>query len=73
VTVLGHTNWPSRIAVSASSLYARNLFNFFKLMADKDSGGLTVNMDDQIIADTCLTQGGKVVHPKLTERAGEGA
>jgi len=73
VTVVGHTNWPSRIAVSASSLYARNLFNFFKLMADKDSGGLTVNMDDQIIADTCLTQNGKVVHPKLTERAGEGA
>ena len=73
VTILGHTNWPSRIAVSASSLYARNLFNFFKLMEDKDSGGLKVNMEDQIIADTCLTQGGKVVHPKLTERAGEGA
>jgi NAD(P) transhydrogenase subunit alpha len=73
VTIVGHTNWPSRIAVSASSLYARNLFNFFKLMEDKDSGGLTVNMEDQIIADTCLTQNGKVVHPKLTERAGEGA
>jgi len=73
VTILGHTNWPSRLAVSASSMYARNLFNFFKLMADSESGGLSVNMDDQIMADTCLTQGGKVVHPKLTERAGEGA
>ena len=73
VQVLGYTNWPSRIAVSASSLYARNLFNFLKVMADKESGGLNVDMDDPIMKETCLTQGGAVVHPKLKDSAGEGA
>jgi NAD(P) transhydrogenase subunit alpha len=73
VTIVGHTNWPSRIAVSASALYARNLFNFVKLMADKESGGLKVDMDDQIMKDTCLTQGGQVVHERFKETTGEGA
>ena len=73
VSVVGHTNWPSRIAVSASSLYARNVFNFVKLMADKESGALKVDMEDRIMKDTCLTQGGQVVHEKLKQSAGEGA
>ena len=32
VKLVGHTNVPSRIAVDASALYARNLFNFLGLM-----------------------------------------
>jgi NAD(P) transhydrogenase subunit alpha len=70
VTIVGYANWPSRIAVSASSLYARNLFNFVQLMADKESKQLKVNMDDQVIAETCLTRGGKVVHERLQDAAG---
>src|SRR5438309_2460505 len=33
VTIMGYTNLPGRLAVDASSLYARNLFNFVSLFA----------------------------------------
>ncbi len=73
VTIIGHGNWPSRIAVSASSLYARNLLNFVKLLADKETKALKVDMDDQIMKETCLTRDGQVVHPRLTDSGGEGS
>ncbi|RDD61760.1 Re/Si-specific NAD(P)(+) transhydrogenase subunit alpha [Ferruginivarius sediminum] len=65
VTIIGHTNWPSRIAVSASQMYARNLLNFLQLMVDKENKTLTVDMEDEIMKATCLTREGKVVHPNL--------
>src|SRR6185437_16007658 len=36
VKIVGHANVPSRIAVDASALYARNIFNFLGLIIDKD-------------------------------------
>jgi NAD(P) transhydrogenase subunit alpha len=67
VTIVGYANWPSRVAVSASSLYARNLFNFLQLMVDKESKQLKVNMDDQLIAGTRLTQDGEVIHERVKD------
>jgi NAD(P) transhydrogenase subunit alpha len=67
VTIVGHANWPSRVAVSASNLYARNLFNFLQLMVDKESKQLKVNMDDQLIAGTRLTQDGEVIHERVKD------
>ena len=43
VKLVGHTNVPSRIAVDASALYARNLFNFLGLMIDKKTGALKID------------------------------
>ena len=40
VTIMGYTNLPGRLAVDASSLYARNLFNFVSLIVDKKTGAL---------------------------------
>jgi NAD(P) transhydrogenase subunit alpha len=65
VTIMGHTNLPGRLAVDASSLYARNLFNFVSLFADKKAGGINLNWDDEIIKGACLTRDGQVVHPAL--------
>ncbi|MDZ7711671.1 MAG: Re/Si-specific NAD(P)(+) transhydrogenase subunit alpha [Rhodovibrio sp.] len=67
VTIVGHGNWPSRLAVSASNLYARNLFNFLQLMVDKESKQLKVNMDDQLVAGTRLTQDGEVIHERVKD------
>jgi NAD(P) transhydrogenase subunit alpha len=67
VTIVGYANWPSRVAVSASNLYARNLFNFLQLMLDKESKQLKVNMDDQLIAGTRLTQDGEVIHERVKD------
>ncbi|MBK1697426.1 Re/Si-specific NAD(P)(+) transhydrogenase subunit alpha [Rhodovibrio salinarum] len=67
VTIVGYANWPSRLAVSASSLYARNLFNFLQLMVDKESKQLKVNMDDQLVSGTRLTQDGEVIHERVKD------
>ena len=67
VTIVGYANWPSRVAVSASNLYARNLFNFLQLMVDKESNQLKVNMDDQLVAGTRLTQDGEVIHERVKD------
>jgi NAD(P) transhydrogenase subunit alpha len=68
VRIVGHANVPSRIAVDASALYARNLVNFLGLIIDKDKA-LKVDPADEIIKGTLLTQGGAVVHPALAPAA----
>jgi NAD(P) transhydrogenase subunit alpha len=65
VKIVGHLNLPSRLATDASSLYARNLLAFVSLMIDKESKGLKINWEDEIIKGTALTRDGKVVHPAL--------
>jgi NAD(P) transhydrogenase subunit alpha len=65
VTIMGYTNLPGRLAVDASSLYARNLFNFVSLIVDKKTGALALNWDDEIVKGAALTRDGQVVHPAL--------
>jgi len=66
VKIAGHANVPSRIAVDASQLYARNLLNFLALIIDKDKG-LKIDPADEIIKGTLLTRDGAVVHPALAK------
>lgn len=61
VTLIGYSDMPSRVAVDASQLYARNLYNFVStLLIDKD--GLNVKWDDELITGTLLTRDGATVH-----------
>jgi len=62
VKLIGHTNYPSRIAVDASALYARNLLNFLGLIVDKKESSLKIDPADEIIKGTMLTRDGAVVH-----------
>jgi proton-translocating NAD(P)+ transhydrogenase subunit alpha len=62
VTIMGYTNLPGRLAVDASSLYARNLFNFVSLFVDKKTGAAKLNWDDEIIKGAGLTRNGAIVH-----------
>ncbi|MEX3954536.1 Re/Si-specific NAD(P)(+) transhydrogenase subunit alpha [Trinickia sp. EG282A] len=57
VTIVGHTNLPAMVAADASSLYARNLFDFLKLIVTKE-GTLNIDMADDIVAATLLTRDG---------------
>ncbi len=68
VTIMGHTNLPGRLAVDASSLYARNLFNFVSLLADKKTGTANLNWDDEIVKGAGLTKDGAIVHPALAPK-----
>jgi H+-translocating NAD(P) transhydrogenase subunit alpha len=59
VTIVGETNLPALVAADASSLYARNVLDFLKLILPKDSE-LKVDMEDDIVAACLMTQGGEV-------------
>ncbi len=68
VTVLGHRNWPARIPVASSALYARNLLTFLSTFWDKDARAPKLPADDDIIKGVMLTRGGAVVHPNFLPR-----
>ncbi len=68
VKIIGHLNMPSRIAVDASQLYARNLFSFLALLVDQE-GRLKIDLEDEIIKATLLTRDGAVVNPALAPPA----
>ena len=60
VTLVGETNLPALVAADASSLYARNVLDFLKLVVGKE-GTLQVPPDDDIVAACLMTQGGEVM------------
>ncbi|MFL9867911.1 Re/Si-specific NAD(P)(+) transhydrogenase subunit alpha [Paraburkholderia fungorum] len=53
VHIAGYTNLPAMVATDASSLYARNVFDFLKLIIDTD-GNLKIDASDDIVAATLL-------------------
>ena len=59
VTLVGETNLAAQVAADASALYARNVFDFLKLVIDKD-GTFQVPLDDDIVAACLMTQAGEV-------------
>ena len=65
VKLVGHLNVPSRIAVDASALYARNVLTFLTPLVDKETKALKIDRADEIVAATLLTEGGAVVHPSF--------
>ncbi|HBU41860.1 MAG TPA: NAD(P)(+) transhydrogenase (Re/Si-specific) subunit alpha, partial [Microbacterium sp.] len=72
VRIVGHRNVPSRVAVDASQLYARNLYNFLSPHIDKESGAINLDPADETVSGTQLTRDGAVVHPSLTDAPAPG-
>ena len=69
IKIVGYTNVAGRVAQSASSLYARNLFSFIETLIDKTSKALAVNWDDDLVKATALTRDGAVIHPNFQPKA----
>jgi NAD(P) transhydrogenase subunit alpha len=69
VKIVGHLNVAGRIAASASSLYAKNLYAFLEILVDKPSKSLAVKWDDEIVKATVLTRDGAVVHPGFAPKS----
>jgi len=67
VTLVGITNIPALMATDASSLYARNLFNFIAPMLQED-GSLQINRDDEVIDAALLCAGGEFLKPQLLSK-----
>lgn len=64
VKLVGHRNVASRLAADSSALFSRNLYNFLSAFWDKESGRPV--FDEEIGNAVRLTQGGKIVHERLT-------
>ena len=63
VVVLGWHNWPGRIPVASSALYARNLMTFLTTFWDKEAKAPKLPPEDDIVKGVMLTRGGAAVHP----------
>ena len=59
VTLVGETNLPALVAADASSLYARNVLDFLKLIVNKD-GALHMDLEDDIVAACLMAHEGTV-------------
>jgi NAD(P) transhydrogenase subunit alpha len=65
VSIIGKYNLASTVPYHASQLYARNITAFLLYLV-KD-GKLRLNLQDEIVRETLVTQGGEVVNARLRE------
>ena len=52
VNIMGESNILNKLPVSASNLYAKNMFNFVNNLFDKDKKAFEINLEDEIITKT---------------------
>ena len=54
IKIMGEKNILNKLPVSASNLYAKNLFNFISNLYDKENKKININMEDEIIKNTLV-------------------
>ena len=54
VKIMGESNILNKLPVSASNLYAKNVFNFIDNLIDKDNKKININLEDEIIEQTLI-------------------
>jgi NAD(P) transhydrogenase subunit alpha len=68
VKIMGPENIPTTIPYHASQMYAKNVATFLIHLVDE--GNLKIDTEDEITEGTLITQGGKVVNPRVLEAMG---
>lgn len=66
VTIIGYIDHPSKVPVHGSQLYTKNITTFLLNMAKE--GELRMNMEDEIVAATLVTENGEIKHQGLREQ-----
>ena len=54
VKIMGENNILNKLPTSASSLYAKNVFNFVSNLYDKENNKININLEDEIIEKTLI-------------------
>jgi len=54
IEIMGEANILNKLPVSASNLYAKNVFNFVSNLYDKENKKININLEDEIIAKTII-------------------
>ncbi len=63
VTVIGYTDFPSRMATQASTLYSNNIRHMLSDLTPKKDGVINHNMEDDVIRGATVTHDGAVTFP----------
>jgi NAD(P) transhydrogenase subunit alpha len=63
VTVIGYTDFPSRMAAQASTLYATNIRHVISDLTPKKDGVIVHNMEDDVIRGATVAHAGAVTYP----------
>ena len=63
VTIIGPINLPSQVPLHASQMYSKNITTFLRFLL-KD-GGLNVDTSDEIIRESLVAHGGRLVNPAV--------
>ncbi|TRL38700.1 Re/Si-specific NAD(P)(+) transhydrogenase subunit alpha [Rhizobium straminoryzae] len=63
VTVIGYTDFPSRMATQASTLYATNIRHMMTDLTPAKNGNLVHNMEDDVIRGATVTFEGAITFP----------
>ena len=70
VTIVGPVNLPARLPVDASRMYSKNISTFLGLLIE--DGQVKVDTEDEIIRESLVAHGGKVVNPAVLRALREG-
>jgi len=63
ITIVGYTDYPSRSAIHASQLYAKNITTFLLNMVNE--GVLNIDLKDEVVKGALLVHDGQVVHEMI--------
>ena len=66
VKIIGPANLPAELSTDSSALFSRNLLNFITPMVDKETKALKIDLNDEVVKGTLVTQNGQIVHPSLS-------
>jgi len=65
ITIIGETNLNARLAVSSTSVYAKNIYNFLmEIIKDKE---LNLNLEDEVIKECLVISKGKILHKNIID------
>ena len=63
VTIIGYTDFPSRMAAQASTLYATNIRHMMTDLTPAKDGKVAHNMEDDVIRGATVTHQGEITFP----------
>ncbi|PVA10715.1 Re/Si-specific NAD(P)(+) transhydrogenase subunit alpha [Pelagivirga sediminicola] len=63
VTIIGYTDFPSRMAAQASSLYATNIRHMMADLTPEKDGQIHHDMDDDVIRGATVVHAGEITYP----------
>jgi len=65
ITIIGNSALPGTMPADASRLYGKNIFNFLKLIINKE-GELLLNFNDDLVKGACISHEGKITNDRIS-------